>query len=181
MGWWVFGTVAVVVDGLRCWWVSGAVAVVVDGLIGADGFLVSWLWLLMGWSATWVSDRWLELISGLGGGCGGRCLLQLVWWFVCVALLMVCVCVWLCWWFDGLCLCVWLCWWFLFVFVCVCMALCVWWWVWIGWSVYHGSVCVALCVEPVLEVEGERGKKILLESPGKSKHAKVWKVTVGKK
>ena len=38
---------------------------------------------------------------------------------------------------------------------------------------YHGSVCVVLCVEPVLEVEGERGKKILLESPGKSKHAKV--------
>ena len=35
------------------------------------------------------------LIGGLGGGCGGRCWLQLVWWFVCVcvALLMVCVCV----------------------------------------------------------------------------------------
>ena len=31
---------------------------------------------------------------------------------------------------------------------------------------YHGSVCVVLCVEPVLGVEGERGKKILLESPG---------------
>ena len=38
---------------------------------------------------------------------------------------------------------------------------------------YHGSVCVVLCVESVLEVEGERGKKILLESSGKSKHAKV--------
>ena len=38
---------------------------------------------------------------------------------------------------------------------------------------YHGSVCVALCVESVLEVEGERGKKIMLESSGKSKHAKV--------
>ena len=37
---------------------------------------------------------------------------------------------------------------------------------------YHGSVCVALCVEPMLEVEGEGGKKILLESPGKLKHAK---------
>ena len=30
------------------------------------------------------------LISGLGGGCGGRCWLQLV--CVCVTLLMVCVC-----------------------------------------------------------------------------------------
>ena len=38
---------------------------------------------------------------------------------------------------------------------------------------YHRSVCVALCVESVLEVEGERGKKIMLESSGKSKHAKV--------
>ena len=38
---------------------------------------------------------------------------------------------------------------------------------------YHGFVCVALCVESVLEVEGERGKKIMLESSGKSKHAKV--------
>ena len=38
---------------------------------------------------------------------------------------------------------------------------------------YHGSVCVALCVESVIEVEGERGKKIMLESSGKSKHAKV--------
>ena len=38
---------------------------------------------------------------------------------------------------------------------------------------YHGSVCVALCVESVLEVEGERGKKIMLESSGKSNHAKV--------
>ena len=24
---------------------------------------------------------------------------------------------------------------------------------------YHGSMCVALCVEPVLEVEGEREEK----------------------
>ena len=24
---------------------------------------------------------------------------------------------------------------------------------------YHGYVCVALCVEAVLEIEGERGKK----------------------
>ena len=39
----------------------------------------------------------------------------------------------------------------------------------------HGFECVALCVESVLEVEGERGKKILLESPGKSNHAKVLK------
>ena len=38
---------------------------------------------------------------------------------------------------------------------------------------YHGFVCVALCVESVLEVEGERGKKIMLECSGKSKHAKV--------
>ena len=39
---------------------------------------------------------------------------------------------------------------------------------------YHGSLCVALCVELVLEVKGEgEEKKILLESPGKSNHAKV--------
>ena len=39
---------------------------------------------------------------------------------------------------------------------------------------YHGFVCVALCVELMLEVEGEREeKKILLESRGKSNHAKV--------
>ena len=41
---------------------------------------------------------------------------------------------------------------------------------------YNGSVCVALCVESLLEVEGERGKKKrLLESPGKPK------VTIRKK
>ena len=40
---------------------------------------------------------------------------------------------------------------------------------------YNGFVCVALCVESVLEVEGDRGKKRLLESPGKPK------VTVRKK
>ena len=35
---------------------------------------------------------------------------------------------------------------------------------------YHGSVYVSLCVEPVLEVEGEREeKKRLLESLGKPK------------
>ena len=57
--------------------------------------------------------------------------------------------------------------------MCVCVALCVV----MGLDRLIGvswvSVCGALCVEPVLEVEGERGKKILLESPGKSKHAKV--------
>ena len=91
-----------------------------------------------------------------------------------VALLMVCV-QWpgLYWWFliggsndrwhgfDGLCVCV--CVW---LYVCVCVALCVWWWVWIGWSVYYGSLCVALCVEPELEVKGER------EAVGKPK--KMW-------
>ena len=47
---------------------------------------------------------------------------------------------------------------------------------------YHGSVCVVLCVEPVLGVEGERGKKILLESPGiETCQSLKKKVTVGKK
>ena len=33
---------------------------------------------------------------------------------------------------------------------------------------YHGSVCVALCVEPGLEIEGEREEKEkLLKSPRK--------------
>ena len=45
---------------------------------------------------------------------------------------------------------------------------------------YHGYVCVAVCVESVLEVEGEREeKKLLLESPGKPSLKK--KVMVGKK
>ena len=30
---------------------------------------------------------------------------------------------------------------------------------------YHGSVCVALCVEPVLRIEGERGKKNTVGKP----------------
>ena len=31
---------------------------------------------------------------------------------------------------------------------------------------YHGSVCVALCVEPVLKVDGEReGKKKIIGKP----------------
>ena len=47
---------------------------------------------------------------------------------------MVCVCV--CGFVDGLIVCVCIC-------VCVCVE-----------SVYHGSVRVTLCVEPVLEVEG---------------------------
>ena len=38
-------------------------------------------------------------------------------------------------------------------------------------------VCVALCVEPVLEVEGEREeKKWLLESPGKPSLKKKWRL-----
>ena len=45
---------------------------------------------------------------------------------------------------------------------------------------YHGYVCVALCVEPVLEVEGEREeKKMTVGKPMKTKSEK--KVTVGKK
>ena len=110
-------------------------------------------YVFLGWSSTffwvfstaWVSNPRCEfLIGGFGGGCGGHCWLQ-----------MVCVCVAL---FDGLVVCVyvWLCWWFVFVFVFVCV--CVWWWVWIGWSMYYGSlcVCVALCVEPELEVKGRK-------------------------
>ena len=47
------------------------------------------------------------LIGDLGGGCGGRCWLQLVWWFVCVCGSVDGLCVWLCWWFVFVC--VWLC------------------------------------------------------------------------
>ena len=43
------------------------------------------------------------------------------------------------------------------------------------------GLCVALCVEPMLEVEGERGKKILLESLGIETCRSLKKVTVGKK
>ena len=32
---------------------------------------------------------------------------------------------------------------------------------------YYGSVCVALCVEPGLEVEGEREEKNIVGKPGK--------------
>ena len=35
---------------------------------------------------------------------------------------------------------------------------------------YHGYVCVALCVEPVLEVEGEKEeKKLTVRKPKKTK------------
>ena len=48
---------------------------------------------------------------------------------------------------------------------------------------YHGSLCVTLCVELVLEVEGERKeKKCLLESPGKPslKKSDGWKEIIKK-
>ena len=42
----------------------------------------------------------------------------------------------------------------------VCVCVCVWRWVWIGGSVYHGFLCVWLCVlKLVLEVEGENEEK----------------------
>ena len=136
-------------------------------------------------STAWVSDWWRGFL--ISGSINGLC--SMAW-----ALLMVSDW-WLYWWFliggpidrwhgfDGLCMCVALLmvWWFVFmcgfvgfVFVCVCVcvcgrgggALCVWWWVWIDWSVYHGSVCVTLCVEPELKVKGER------EAIGKPR--KIW-------
>ena len=87
--------------------------------------------------ATWVSDRWL--------GFANRWLGWWVWWpllaltglmvCVCVALLMVCVC------------------------VCVRGSVCVV----MGLDRLIGVswvfVCVALCVEPMLEVEVEREEK----------------------
>ena len=44
-----------VVDGLRCWWVFGVVAMVVDGLIGSVGF----------WSVAWVSGAMAVVVDGL--------------------------------------------------------------------------------------------------------------------
>ena len=106
-------------------------------------------------SMAWVSNRWHGflisglglLIGGLGGGCGGRCWLQLVWWFVCV---------WFCWWFDGSCfcvcvvigldrligvswvsVCVWLCWWLCWWFDGLCLC---------------GSVCVVMGLDRLIDV-----------------------------
>ena len=116
-----------------CWLVGGSVGLIIGSSDGGSGDDFFWMSLLR-----WVSNRWRGfligglglLISGLGGGCGDRCVGRRCWSlaYVCGSVDGLCLCVWLCWWFDGLCL-------------CVCMALCVWWWVWIGWSLYHGSVC----------------------------------------
>ena len=69
---------------------------------------------------------------------------------LCVALLMVCVCVFVCGFVDGLMVC---------VCVCVCGSMCVV----MGLDRLIGvswvCVCVALCVELVLKVEGEREEK----------------------
>ena len=76
---------------------------------------------------------------GLGGGCGGCCSLQLVWWIACV---------WLSWWFDGLCF-------YMCVTLCVVMGLDRW--IGVSWV----SVCVALYVETGARGWGrERGKGI---------------------
>ena len=62
----------------------------------------------------------------------------------------MCVCVWLSLWFDGLCLYVCVC-------VCVCVVMGLDRWIGVSWV----CVCVwgVLCVESVLEVEGEREEK----------------------
>ena len=158
------------------WLVGGSVGLIIGSSDGGSNDDCFWMGLLR-----WVSNRRRGfligglglLISGLGGGCDGCCWLQLVWWFVCV---------WFCWWFDSLCLCVWLCWWF--VFVCVCGSVCVV----MGLDRLIGVSWVSVCVCGSVYWTGAKGwmrkrrKKILLESPGKSNHAKVWKgVTVGKK
>ena len=141
--------------------VSGRFSGYFQCIMGFFGYFLGWSVYFLGIfdglgfkSAAWVSNRWCGfLISGLDGGSGGHCRLQLV-------------CVWLYWWFGGLCLCVWLCWWF--VFVCVCGSVCVV----MGLDRLIGaswvSMCVALCVEPVPEVKGEREeKKWLLGKPRK--------------
>ena len=146
------------------WSVGGSVGLIIgssDGGFGDDFFLMGllrWVSNRLGFkSVAWVSNRWLG---------------WWVWWpLFALTSLMVCVCVALLmvWWFVFVCVALLMDWWF--VFVCVCVALCVWWWVWIGWSVYHGYVCVEL----VLEVEGER-------EVGKSRKTKSEKkVMVGKK
>ena len=151
--------------------VSGRFSGYFQCIMGFFGYFLGWSVYFLGIfdglgfkSAAWVSNRWCGfLISGLDGGSGGHCWLQLVcvWlgvcgrcWLVCVALLMVCVYV--CGFVDGLCL-----------FVCV--APCVWWWVWIGWSVHHGSLCVWLCVLNQCQRlrEKERKKNDCWESQGK--------------
>ena len=113
------------------------------------------------WRSWWISGgflwrcglfwRWFVWQRGLGGGCGGHCWLRLVWWFVCVCSvngLMVCVCV---------CVALLMVWWFMFVCECgsVCVVMNLDRLICVSWV----FVCVALCVEPVLEVEGEREEK----------------------
>ena len=86
-----------------CWLVGGLVRLIIgssDGGSSDDFFLMGLLW--------WVSNRRRGfligglslLIGGLGGGCGGRCWLQLVWWLLAptgsIDGLMVCVCVCVC-------------------------------------------------------------------------------------
>ena len=44
---------------------------------------------------------------------------------------------------------------------------------------YHGSMCVALCVEPMLEVEGEGGKKNTIGKPRKIETCQILKKSDG--
>ena len=168
-------------DGLGFWSMAWVFSIFFGLIIGIflgifenrwRGFLIGGLGIFdvfLGWSSTffwvfstaWVSNRRRGflidclglLIGGLGGGCGRRCWLQLVWWFVCV---------WLCWRFDGLCL-------------YVCVWLCVWWWVWIGWSVYHGCVCVCgfVCWTGARGWGRKKGKKMTV-GKRKTKSKKKW-------
>ena len=78
---------------------------------------------------------------------------------------MVCVCGSV----NGLCLCVWLCCWFN---VCVCVCGCGDGFGYVDW--YIMGVCV-LCVEPVLEIERERGIKIAIGKLRKMRLKNSWK------
>ena len=80
---------------------------------------------------------------------------------MCVALLMVCVCV--CGFVAGL----------MFVFVCVGVVMGLDRLIGVSW------VCV-LCVEPVLEVERERGIKMAVGKPRKMRLKTGWKEIIKK-
>ena len=123
--WWVWISWSVGLKWWICWSVGGSFGLIIDSSDGGSG---DDFWVF---STAWVSNQWRGFVNQWLGFADQ----WLGWWVgwlllaptglmvcVCVALLMVCVC------------------------VCVCVALCVWWWVWIGWSVYHGFVCVWLFV-----------------------------------
>ena len=60
---------------------GGSVGLIIgssDGGSGDDFFLMGLLWWVLNWRRGFLIGELGLLISGLGGGCGGHCWLQLV-------------------------------------------------------------------------------------------------------